>query len=416
MPVRKQFSIFPVFLTVFIDMLGVGIAIPIFATVLLRSDANLFPIGTPENIRNITLGLLIASYPIVQFFGSPILGAISDRKGRKKVLTITITVTMIGYILFGIGLVLRNLPLLFASRIIDGFTGGSISVCMSSIADISDRDEKVRNFGLVGMAFGMGFILGPFIGGILSDPTIHPWFTYSMPFWFAAAVCGFNAILLQWKFKETLHTRIDTPISALTGIHNIVRAFQLPSLRTMFAVVFLLTLGFNFFTQFFQVYLIDKFAFTQSQIGYLFAFVGVWIAITQGGITRMLSHRFTPQQTLAGTIFLLAFTLPLLLLPENAIYLLVILPFVAIFEGLIIPNSNSIISNLADEKSQGEIMGINQSIQSLGMAIPPIIAGFIVSVHQNLPILSGAAFTLVAWVVFVRYYKEKPHEKQFTEL
>jgi DHA1 family tetracycline resistance protein-like MFS transporter len=413
---RRDHPILPIFVTVFIDLLGFGIAIPTLAVVLLRPEAGVLPFATPFGIRTIFYGMLVASYPIAQFFGAPILGALSDRYGRKPVLIVPILANMLGYVIFALGLIFQRLDLLFISRIIDGFAGGSISIAMSALADISeDERAKTRNFGLIGLAFGLGFILGPFIGGKLSDSSLVSWFTYATPFWFAAGLCMINMILVWWQFPETLRTRTDTKVSALTGFRNLWRAFKLSNLRVMFFVVFLLTLGFNFFTQFFQVFLIEKFSFTQSQIGDLFAYVGLWIAIAQGFVTRPLSRKFSPRTILSFSALFLGLTLPLLILPKMSWVLFLILPFIAVFQGLTEPNSTAMVSELSDASSQGEILGIKQSIQSMGMAIPPIIAGFISGIHHTLPIIVASIITLLAWGTFVRFFRPEKRE-QFHEV
>lgn len=404
----KKSPLFPIFFTVFIDLIGVGIVIPILARLFLDADHGVMPGHVPESVRTITLGFLIASYPLAQFFGAPILGTLSDRFGRKKILIVSLIGTFIGYLLFASGIILKHLYLLFFSRILDGFTGGNISIAMSAIADISDAKSKAKNFGLIGMAFGLGFILGPYFGGKLSDPHLIGWFNYSTPFLFAALLCLINIGLVVIRFRETLTSRNQArKINVFMGFKNLAKAWRMIHLRTMFIVVFFLTFGFNFFTQFFQVFLIDKFHYTQSQIGDLFGYIGLWIAATQGILIRSLAKKYAPPQILIWSCFCLAMVFPLLLIPYKAYMLYFILPFISIFQGLSHPNSTAIISNLADKNIQGEILGINQSIQSLGMSLPPIIAGFIVSLNRNLPILVAGAMTLLAWLIFVIFFFNK---------
>ena len=403
---QNKGSLLPIFITVFIDMLGVGIVIPILGHLFL--DVNgVLPQNYTLQLRTIMLGFLIASYPLAQFFGAPILGALSDRHGRKKILILSLFGTFIGYLFFAYGVLTKNLSLIFTSRILDGFTGGNISTALSAIADISDPKEKAKNFGLIGMAFGLGVILGPFLGGKLADDTLVSWFNHSTPFFFAALLCFTNVLLVIWMFKETLMTKSHTKISLLTGIKNIKKALGMPNLRIMFIVVFLLTFGFNFFTQFWQVFLIEKFQFTQSQIGDLFAYMGLWIAFTQGGITRQVSKKLSPVQVLSFSILIVSITLPFLLLPNNPAYILLILPFIAVFNGLTHPNTTAIISNLSGKESQGEILGINQSIQSLAMSLPAIISGFIVVLHRSLPILVGSFTIFLSWLVFITLFKKE---------
>lgn len=397
----KKTSIFSIFFVIFLDMLGVGVIIPILAPLFLNPASNILPAATSEATRNIILGVLMAMYPLFQFFGAPILGILSDRIGRKKILIISLAGTFIGYLIFAIGILIGNIYLLFISRIIDGFTGGNISVAQSAIADISTNEEKARNFGLIGMAFGLGFILGPFIGGKLSDSTLLPWFNFSTPFFFTAFITLVNIILLAIRFQETLHTTSNKKLNIFTGFQNIGKAWKMKELRAMFIIMFLIIFGFNFFTQFFQVYLVQTFNFNQSQIGDIFAYIGIWIAITQGGIMRPLSRKFTPRQIMKVSLVALSISLMLILLPRDVWALLLVMPLVALSNGLTTPNSIAIISSLAKPSEQGEILGINQSVQSLAMTIPPIIAGIIVSMDKNLPIMVASISTYIAWLLFL---------------
>jgi DHA1 family tetracycline resistance protein-like MFS transporter len=402
------------FFTIFLDLVGFGIAIPVLAPLIL-GPFGIVPIGVPLEIRTIIYGFLVATFPLFQFFGAPILGALSDRYGRKKILLLSLTGTLIGYLFAGIGIIEHRLWLLFLSRAVDGFTGGNIVTAQSAIADVSDERSKARNFGLIGMAFGLGFILGPYIGGKLSDPTIVPWFSSSTPFWFAAVLSSINILLVRRNLPETLHTRIPSPLSLLTGFKNIARAFHIAHLRTIFIVTFLLTLGFNFFTQFFQVFLINRFTFAQGDIGDTFAYMGFWIAITQGLINRPLSRRFLPEQIVSFSALALGLVLPLLLVPEDAASLFLIHPLVAISNGLTHPNAVAIVSNLADRESQGEVLGINQSIQSFAMIVPPIIASFLATLHPHFPILAASITIIVAWVIFAWAF-HGPCQQKFHEV
>jgi DHA1 family tetracycline resistance protein-like MFS transporter len=414
----KQLLI-PVFLTVFIDLLGATLVLPILAPLFLDLQHGIWPIDIrslsnpakdiPSIIRERTFifGLLIASFPLAQFFGAPLLGAWADKAGRKKVLTISLIGTLIGYILFAIGVHQHWVWLLFAARILDGFTGGNISIAFSAISDVSTPETKTKNFGLIGMAFGLGFIIGPYIGGKLSDPNLVSWFNFETPFWFAAILCLVNIILVLRFFFETLKTPSTKPIDLLQGFRNIAAAVNKPHLRKIFLVVFLVTFGFSIFTQFLQVFLIQKFSFSQSDIGDYFAFIGICIAITQGFITRLISKRLKPEMAVSIFMFTLAIALVLILFPGQSMYLYLLSPLIAVSQGVMSPNLQTIVSNSGGPQEQGEILGMNQSVQSLAQGIPPIVAGIVVSINMYLPITLAAAFTLMAWFAFYIYRQSK---------
>jgi DHA1 family tetracycline resistance protein-like MFS transporter len=403
---EKRFSILPIFLVILIDMIGIGIIIPIIGPLFLSTNI-VFGESVSLASRTIILGILIASFPLAQFFGAPILGALSDKHGRKKMLIISLGGTFLGYILFGIGIVTHDIYLLFISRVIDGFTGGNITIAMSAISDVSSKEEKVKRFGLVGMSFGLGMIIGPTIGGLLADSHLVSWFNFATPIWFAAILCLANIILLIFNFEETLTSCKITKVSLFTGFKHIKKAFTYIDLRVMFIFVLLFSFGFSFFTQFFQVFLIEKFHYTERDIGLFFGFMGLCIALGQGLIVRPASKRFKPYQILSVSTLIVAITIALMLIPNKAIGLYFIIPFMAIFNGLTMPNMNALISNLASKENQGEIMGINQSFQSLGMTIPPLIAGFLAAVHFILPVVIGSALIFIAWLVFMIFFRRQ---------
>src|SRR3989338_628511 len=403
-------SFLPLFLVVFLDMVGFGLIIPLLAPLMIDPASAVLPFATSHADRIFMLGLLLASFSIAQFFGGPILGALSDRFGRKPVLMLALSGTFAGYVLFAFGILMANLPLLFIGRFIGGFMGGSISVAFSSIADLSDSKQKAKNFGMIGMAFGLGFIIGPFLGVKLADDSLVSWFDYSTPFFAAALLTIINLLMVLWMFRETIVEKSHVKISLTTGFVNIAKAFSMPSLRTLFAIIFLLTFGFSFFTQFSQVFLIDRFNFTEPQIGDLFAFVGIWIAITQGLLTGMVAKKFSPAQVMKFAPIMLAASLFLLVFAFNVPALYAIIALVAISQGLVYPNYSALISDSAGRESQGEIFGINQSIQSLGLTLPPLISGVIAAADSTMPIVASAFFVFLAWIGFMAFYKPKAKE------
>lgn len=394
-----------IYLTVAIDFFGVGLVIPIFAPLFLNNSSNLFDSGLEYSIRSFLLGVTLFLFPFFQFFGSPVLGALSDKFGRKKILFLSVLGTFLGYLLMVIGITHQNLYLIVLSRIIDGFTGGNISVATSAISDISSKEDRVKNFGMLGAIFGFCFILGPFLGGKLSDSNVSELFSYETPFLIAAILSFINLILIGTIFKDTLTKRIEKTVSFKTGIKNLIKAFTDVKFKTIFTTIFLISLGFSFFTQFFQAYLVSKFSFTQSQIGELFAFIGVWIVFTQGFLVRWLPKSIKPSKIVFyGTLFLGIFLISLII-PNNQTYLYFILPFIAISNGLLSPNSQAIISELADENAQGEIFGINQSVQSLGVALAPLISGIIYNIDIKLPIIMAGTMIILGSIIFKKNFK-----------
>lgn len=397
----KRALLFTIFITVFIDMLGVSIIIPVIPAIFFEQDSQFFAQGTSMDTKSIIYSLLLMCYPLFQFFGAPLLGTLSDRKGRKPILSIALVGTLIGYLLFSYAIVIRNLPLLFISRIIPGFTGGNISIIMSAIADVSTKEDRVNNFGLVGMAFGLGFVLGPVIGGLLSDDTILPWFDHHVPFLVTAGLTLLNILLVRRFFQETLKVKKDTKISMFSGFKNIADSFKTPKLRNIFSIVLLLSVGFTFYTNFFSTYLYDHFDYTEKDIGLLYGYIGLWLAFTQGFIVRKLSSKILPAKVLMISIPMLAIGLALLLAPSESWWFYIVNPIIAIAQGVTSPNMSSLVSSQATEEFQGSILGINQSMQSLGQIIPTALGGILMTVNLTFPLVMSAIVILLAFIIYI---------------
>jgi DHA1 family tetracycline resistance protein-like MFS transporter len=396
-PPKSQLGI--IFFTTFLDLLGVGIIIPIIAPLFLDVERHLLPDHYSFQQRTMLMGVLISSFSLMQFFGSSFLGALSDKLGRKKVLFGSIIGTTVGYLIIGSGIELGATWMLFAGRMLNGFCAGNLAVIYSSLADISKPEDKSKNFGMVGAAFGIGFVIGPFLGGQLANNELVSWFTYATPFWFSAGLAVVNLALIYFRFKETIGAKVNRSLNFTTGFRNIRTAFTNESLRSIFAVSFLFIFGFTFFTQFIQVYLIENFDYREADIGQLFGYMGIWIALTQGVFIRPVSKRFTAPQVLRFSLPLLAVAMLLLLVPNVSWQLFLVLPFISIFQGLSSPNITATVSNLAGPSIQGEILGINQSVNAVAQMLPPLIGGVIVGLDIRMPIYGAALFIAASWLV-----------------
>ncbi|MEM8523274.1 MAG: MFS transporter [Bacteroidota bacterium] len=404
---NKNGILLTIFLTVFIDMLGIGIIIPVLPALFFEEGSDFFREAISQERRAVIYGFLLAAYPLMQFFGAPILGALSDRYGRKPMLMLSLFGTMIGYLFFAIALMNGNLWLLFFSRLLPGFTGGNISIVYSAIADISEGQDRTKNFGLVGMAFGLGFILGPALGGLLADESIVSWFNSATPFWFTTIITLVNILLVQFLFKETLKEVDARKVSFFTGFRNIFYSFKMPNLQTIFAVALLLSLGFTFFTQFFAVGLIEKFDYTEKDVGLFYAWIGIWLVFTQGVLVRTLAKHFQPTVLLQFSTLVLGIMVGLVIFPDTTGWLYFIAPFIAAAQGITMPNLLSTISEQASPSQQGQILGINQSMQSVGAMIPPIIGGYLTAMNYNYPIMVAAIIILLGWLVFVVFFRNR---------
>src|SRR6185503_18786437 len=262
--------------TVFIDLVGFGIVIPVLP---------FYAEGTTFNATPRTVGLLFASYSIMQLIFSPILGGLSDRFGRRPVLFLSIIGTGIGFLILGFA---KTVWMLFLGRILDGITGGNISTAQAYIADITTKENRAKGMGLIGAAFGLGFIFGPAIGGILSRWGIH------VPFFFAAGLCFANALLLYFTLPETVTPDHPARVSATRGrgISQLIRSLKQPRLAFVLVIYFMFVVAFSIMTTSFSLYVMFRFGYDAQHTGYIFAYVGLISVIVQGGLIGRLVKRF----------------------------------------------------------------------------------------------------------------------------
>lgn len=387
---------------VLIDMLGVGIVLPI-VTPLLTQEKYGFLVGYSHGDRTLFLGYMIASFLIAQFVGAPILGSLADKFGRKKMLLLSLLGSFVGYILFAIAIYQKDIILCFVSRIIAGFMGGNITIAQSAIADITTPKNRSRVFGYIGMCFGVGFIVGPFLGGVLSDTSQSPFFTMYTPYILTAFLNLLNLINIYFFFKETLQGRIVKKTKFNQGFKNIQKAFKHPILRDIFLINFLFSAAMSCFQNYIQLFSETKFNYSIQQMGYWFGYIGLWIIFTQGILNRKLSVIYKPIKILR--VSLLGYTLVLISIPflqqGNAFYY--IFPLFAIFQALSVPNIAAHVSVTSKNEEQGSMLGVNQSMASLGMLIPPILDAYLIKgFNINMPMFLASGFALIAWL-FVLY-------------
>lgn len=394
-----------IFLIIFVDLIGFGILIPVIP--LLLADPNslyyLLPKNAPVSTGYFLLGLLTAVYPLMQFLAAPILGQLSDKYGRKKLLAVSVFGTFLSYIIFAFGIITANLPVLFFARAVDGITGGNISIAQAAVADITKPENRAKNFGLIGAAFGLGFILGPFLGGKLSDPMVVSWFNASTPFFFAAILSFVEILLILYILPETLKERNESKkLNLFQSVGNVIEAYKHKSVRMILAVAFMDNLGFTFFTTFIAVLYIYRFNFTQGNIGDMFAYVGICFAAAQLFILPRLpknrEYEILGVGILGSAIMLFAYAFV-----GNPWELLIVIPIFAIFNGFVQAYLPAIVSRSAGKAIQGEILGINASVYSLGQLIPPALAGYIAATFSvDIPILIAGIITLLtAGMVYI---------------
>lgn len=396
----------PLLLTIFIDSLGFGLVFPLLSPLVMDPENGILAQDVTVAVRGWIFGLLITGFCVGQFFGGPVLGAISDRVGRKKVLLVTLWIACASYVLSAFSIWVGSAWMLLLCRIFSGLAAGNFSVAQSMVVDNSEEKDKSKNFGLLGMAWGVGFILGPFVAGKISQPDFASWAGMTTPFLFAAVLCAINAAMLFSLAPDNSAGQSKRELSLMTGFLHLRQAFTHPELKGLFALMFLFSLGWGFFTEFSPLFLMRRLGFTPPDIANFYAYVGVCIALSQGLLIRPLIARFSPRVLLPAALISMACILPLMLLVDTAFGVFLILPFLAYAESLIFPSASTLVSKYSSKEAQGETFGIYNSVQWAAIGFAPIFSGSLVAQHPHLPVSVAACCMLMAfvlaWYIMVR--------------
>ena len=360
-----------IYLTVFIDLVGFGIVIPSLPF-YVESDAFR---ATPFEI-----GLLFASYSLMQFIFSPILGSLSDKYGRRPVLFFSILGSAVGYFFIGFAFALW---MVFVGRIVSGITGGNISTAQAYIADVTTKENRAKGMGIFGAMFGLGFVFGPAIGGILSRYGIH------VPFLFAAALSLVNAVLLYFILPESVKPDSSGANAARKNrFAQIVESLRDARFGTLNAVYFFLVTSFSIMTYAFVLFTIFRFGYNAEQNGYIFAFIGITAVIFQGVLFNRLVDKFGENSLMTAGCLMMAvsfFVVPFVTRDFGGLTgLLFVISFLTIGNSMASPAISSLASKVSGENEQGSSLGVLQSGASLARAIGPALGGVLLNNAVNL--------------------------------
>jgi MFS family permease len=422
-PAKRPLSLGVIFLTLYIDLIGFSIIFPLGPDLIhhyLDLEGHTGVLGwmlhhcetlahTFSDDTDVTVffgGIISSLFSILQFIFAPFWGSVSDRRGRRGVLTLTVAGTALGYLLWVFS---GSFWMFLVSRIVSGAFSGNLSVATAAVADVTTRQERSKAMGLVGAAFGLGLVTGPMIGGLtahLSLIAAHPGLArfginpFSVPALISFVLCLVNLVWISARFKETLSTdaranaaeaRLRNPLKAIFAMENrAVRRINFVSFTYSVAFVAMET-SLTFLAA-------DRFHYTSRQNSYLLGFLGLCAIVTQGYIVRKLLHRVDEIRVLTSGLVFSAFGLLAIGFAPAPWALYVGLALLALGSGLVNPASTGLISLYSDAVEQGRVLGVFRSLQSLSRAITPLLAG-IISGLFGFPVLfaGGAALALTAF-------------------
>lgn len=378
-PPAHRKALLLVALTVFIDLVGFGLIIPALPTFAQELNAD-----------DLTVGLLIAVYSLMQFIFMPFWGRLSDKVGRKKILLTSLCFSSVGYLLWGFAA--NNLMLLFFARAIAGFGNANIAVAQAYIADVTTRETRAKGMGLIGAAFGLGFVLGPAIGGGMSAMGIGLASFGFVALGFSLLDLLFTAIYLPEPQKRSSAGADRFPMGASFYMETI----QNPKLRVSLLIFFISTFAFANMEATLILLTNKQFQFTTVQNALMFVYIGVLMVIVQGRLIHGLSKAYGEKKLITTGAFLIAIGLVMTPFSNNVAMLYVALAFLAFGSGFATPANQSLLSKLAPEEKMGGVLGIGQSLSTLGRIIGPSLGCYLFqTMGVSSPYLVGASAMIV---------------------
>jgi DHA1 family tetracycline resistance protein-like MFS transporter len=378
--------LFSIILVVFIDLLGFSLIIPLLPYYAQTFDAS-----------DTTIGLLLASYAAAQLIGAPLLGRASDRFGRRPILLISIFGTFFGFLLFGLA---ESLTVLFASRILQGLTGGNLSVAQAYIADVTDAKSRNRGLGMIGAAFGLGFIIGPAVGGLLSNISYH------VPAFVAAGLSFINLLLVAFWLPESLTSARRAELmqkKAAFTLTALLEALQHRLTGPLLITRFLYSLAFVILQSIFSLFALRRFNMSVVTTGFVLTYVGVVSVITQAWLVGKLSQKFKDTLLIQGGLIVLALGLLVWAFSPNIAILVFSVTPVALAGGLLNTVIPAALTKAVEPQEIGGILGLSTSVESATRVIAPLLGGFMLErISYWAPGVFGALLLLIAFAYALR--------------
>ena len=370
-------------LTVFIDITGFGLILPLLPFWAERLGAG--PVG---------VGLILTVYALAQFLFTPVLGSLSDRYGRRPVILISLLIEALGFALTALA---GALPVLLLARFIGGMGSSNLGSAQAVVSDVTPPEGRARGMGAIGAAIGLGFVVGPAVGGVLTA------LGATVPFWAALGVALVNALLV-WRFlpetrkrraAQADHAGKPRKVALLGGW----RSLHYPAVARLVGISLLFTIAFTAMETVFPLFSQRVFGWTAEQNGYIFTYVGVVVVIMQGGLVGQLVKRVGEKALLVSGLALLAVGLALLPFSATLGVLLLALGLLSAGEGAVSPASSALLSFAGPPEAQGETLGLAQGVSGLGRVIGPLAAGSLFALGLGVPFWAGAALVLLAALI-----------------
>ncbi len=389
---------FTLFLVLFIDGMGLGLLFPILNSIIIDPSSSFLAADTSVAWREILYGIVVSIFMLCWFFGAAILGDLSDSIGRKRTLLICLIGACLGYLICAISIVINSISLLIIGRMVAGFTAGSQPIAQAAIVDISPEEHKTRNLGFIILALALGFVLGPTLGGVLSESSWVSWFGYTTPLFFAAIMALVNVIWLWCAFTETRSTKARLQIKWHHAINIFVSAFKHPNIRYLSVTFLLMNVGWGGYFSFIAMFLLHRFGYSSLYVSLFLALLGVGFSVGCGLLVDRLSQRY-PKCNIVGVCYLIAsMAVVATYFLYQAIWVWYCGFVIACAIAVGYATHLAIFSGQVTADEQGWVMGVTGSIGALCFGLSALMVGIMASVGADMPMLVAGIFLLMAGI------------------
>ncbi len=390
----------PLYLVIFIAFIGYSMMVTLFVPMLMH-DYGFFHPSVTRSTRTIYVGILLALYPLGQFIGSPVIGSLSDRFGRKRVLSISLFITMFFYLVIAFSLQIQSLWTLMAACFLCGLSESNVAIAQSSIADATTEDDRGRLFAYLYAAMSLGYITGPLVGGQVA---VH--YGFAAPFWVVVGLLVITYVWILLSFHDTYKPKTDEPIDYFKTFTNLATVFTDLPIRRVYIINFLLFLSTYGFWRVIQIYLVDKWNFDVGKVTFYYSYLALTAMIANTFMFAPLSKRFGLKTLIIGSSVVGGLLVVLIVIPQSEVSYWFTAGPASLLLAMTVAGCGAYLSTLVSAERQGRVLGNNLALQVGAESLGALVGGFLAAMLIPLPLIVYGVITILGGLLFITYKKK----------
>lgn len=391
----KLAALLPLYLVIFIGFCGYSLMITLFVPMLMGDNGFLSSAATPGQ-RSLAIGALLAAYPLGQFLGSPVIGALSDRFGRKPVLCISLLIAVAAYVVVALGIEWRSLALLSAGCLIGGLAESNIAIAQSAISDVAEPEQRPRLFAWIYSCCSLGYIAGPLIGGQMAEAL-----GWSAPFWMVIPLLALTLVWIVISFNETHAPQPGLRFSAFSALTSLGTVFTDKPIRRLYLINFLIFLALFGYFRMVLVYMVDRWGTTVHQTTTIYSGLALISAIASFGLMAPLSKHFGLTRLAVGGAAIAGLAMVSITFPPQLGSIWITAGLTTLIGTLVLAACPTILSNQVSAERQGRVMGNNQALQVGAESLSAVIGGALAAISIPLPLIVFGVLLVAAGALLI---------------